>query len=269
MTPRVSAASLPTTTRVKVEDLTPMERESLSAQGQIGPDGFLDMEKPAPPEMVDPRADSRKAAIAALGSVVGKVAAALPASVDVGPDVEQYVKEIAELQAKLQTRNTCPRCGLGIHESCETKASAADIEEFLKCVLSATHFRKDYTLFGGKLRIKMTTRDGRTDDIIRRVITDKLRLRELVSETEIYALMRHLTMAAALQEYVTTETTKEYPALSTESLAAFEKEATARMDAIPAPIQSFLRPVLAEFNTLVDFMTERARDASFWQGTPA
>jgi hypothetical protein len=42
-----------------------------------------------------------------------------------------------------------------------------------------------------------------------------------------------------------------------------------RMAKIPAQIQNALRPVLTDFHTLVDALTARAGDPSFWEGTPA
>lgn len=282
MIERVSASALTPSTRVKVEDLTPMERESLTDHGQIGPDGFLDIEKPAPPPLVDFRAEARRVAVTQLKSVAeqgGKKPEVIPAAVEARARQEaetqsaQAIKELAteieNLQVKLASRSPCPRCGLGLHESCEVVPSATDTEEFLKCVLSGTQFEKSHKLFGGRLTVVLTTRDGAVDDLVRRAVTDALRAKEVISETEVFALMRHLTTAAALRRYVSKDVDIAFPDLPSGDPAEFRGAAMARMAKIPAQIQNSLRPVLTDFHALVDVLTARAGDSNFWEGTPA
>ena len=277
MTDRISASALTQTTRVKVEDLTPMELDALSAMGQVGPEGFLDIEKPVEAPMVDFKAEARKTAVTQLRSVVDhgrqrpqgipgdlEIRAMQAADAKNAAALEELTKELAAAQTVLASRSPCPRCGLGIKESCEVVASTGDVEEFLKCVLSGSQFSKAYKLFGGRLTVTLGTRDGAVDDLVRRVVTDALRTKEIVSETEVFAMMRQLTAAAALRSYTSKDIDIQFPDLPSGSPSEFKEAAMARMAKIPAQIQNALRPTITDFHVLVDILTARANDPNFW-----
>jgi hypothetical protein len=271
MPERISANTLSPVERVKVDDLTPMEKEALAAQGTLGPEGFVDIEKPEPPAMVDIHADARKKAVTDLNSVVGGASAKIEREqprVDDSKALSEMSAELTKLQDKLKTRSPCPRCGLAIDEHYEVSPSKEDTAEFLRCVMAGTVYKRPYKLFGGALTVTLQTRTGAADELIRRVVNEAMRAREIVSDMEVFAAIRHYTLAASLSAYSSKATEILFDELPYDTPAAFRKAADERMAKLPSQIHGFLRPILANFNEAVDILTERAQDPSFWTGTP-
>ena len=98
-------------------------------------------------------------------------------------------------------------------------------------------------------------------------MTAQVKRGEISNEDEVIRSLRQFTMAATLQAYAADGKNLQYSELPTDSVEAFAKAAQERIDAVPEPIQLFLRPVLGEFNMLVDLLTSRAQDPNFWTGT--
>jgi hypothetical protein len=262
MTDRVSAADLPAGKRISAARLTPTEREELEKEGRISPDGFVDIAPPAAPQMIDIRAEARKEAVAALRSVEN--VPPLPGVKRTeGVATESMGKlhdEIAKLSSELEARQNCPRCGLSLKEKYEVEPTKEDIEEFLKCVLAGEVFTKEYTLFGGRLKVKLRTRTGAEDEAIKKALIAFFKDSQGASDSEILSEVNKYSLATALCSYGD----KEYPGVAVEN---FRASADERISAIPAQIQGFLKAIMQEFNILVDRLTARAQDASFWTGT--
>jgi len=262
MNERVSAASLPTGKRIPASRLTPTERETLEKEGRISPDGFVDVEPLEAPQMVDVRSEARKSAVDALKSV--EKVQSLPGAQKQSQQDAEYTKglhdEIARLNKELAERQGCPRCGFSLKEKYEVEPTRDDIEEFLKCVLAGTVYTKEFSLFGGKLKVKLRTRTGAEEDAIKKAIVEFFKESQGASETEVLGEIQKYTLAASLCAY----NGKEYPSISTET---FKAAATERISTIPAQIQGFLRTTLQQFNVLTDRLTARAQDPNFWTGT--
>lgn len=285
MSERISAGAIPPGKRVSAADLTPMERDKLTTEGRVGPDGFVDIAEPEKPQVIDMKAAARQKAAKDLTAaisgppvaqdlnellsgpkaVLGVPAAAVGASAARGEDALR--KELIRLQEKMATREKCPRCGLHFEEPYGHEATPEDIKDFLKCVLSATAFVKAYQLFGGRLMVTLGTRSGAIAELIRKAVTAQVKRGEISNEDEVIRSLRQFTMAATLQAYAADGKNLQYSELPTDSVEAFAKAAQERIDAVPEPIQLFLRPVLGEFNMLVDLLTSRAQDPNFWTGT--
>ena len=124
-------------------------------------------------------------------------------------------------------------------------------------------------MFNGSLHVTVGTRSGAVEDLVRRAVTESLRERNISSETEVFAMLRQLTMAASLRQYKTPEITVDYPELPMGSPKEFRDAAEAILAKIPAYIQNLLKPRVTDFHALVDALSAKAQDASFWEGTPA
>lgn len=263
MAERMSAADLPTGKRLSAAHLTETERETLQKEGRISPDGFVDIAPPEAPQMVDLRAEARKSATAALKSV-GEVKP-VPGT-KVSPQDAEYTKglhdEIARLNKELEARQGCPRCGLDLKEKYEIEPTSADIEEFLKCVISGSVYTKEYTVFGGKLKVKLRTRTGAEEAAIKKAITEYFKEAQGVSETEVFSELMSYSLAASLSSYAG----QAYASLPIEN---FRAAAIERVGTLPSQIQAFLKTLLQQFNVLSDKLTSRAQDPSFWTGTAA
>lgn len=267
MTDRVSAASLPTGKRISAARLTPMEREALEKEGRISTDGFVDVGPLEPPQLVDLQAEARRDAVAALKSVE-RVASLPGAPVPKGQAQDgEYLKglhdEITRLNKELEERQGCPRCGLSLKEKYEVEPTQEDIEEFLKCVLSGSVYTKEYDVFGGKLKVRLRTRLGAEDVLIKRALTEYFRESQGVSETEVFAELMSYTLAVSLSSYGA----QEYPSLPMETPAVFKAAVAKRIESLPSQVQAFLKTLLQQFNVLTDKLTARAQDPSFWTGT--
>ena len=59
MSERISAGAIPPGKRVSAADLTPMERDKLTTEGRVGPDGFVDIAEPEKPQVIDMKAAAR------------------------------------------------------------------------------------------------------------------------------------------------------------------------------------------------------------------
>jgi hypothetical protein len=241
-----------------------MERETLEKEGRITPDGFVDVAPLAPPQMLDLRAEARKAAADALKSV-GNVAP-LPGAKVSAQDAE-YTKglheEISRLNKELSERQGCPRCGLNLKEKYEIEPTAEDIEEFLKCVISGSVYTKEYALFGGKLKVKLRTRLGSEETLIKKALTEYFKEAQGVSETEVFSELMTYSIAASLSSY----NGQDYPLLPLTNVSTFKAKAMERVESLPSQVQAFLKTLLQQFNVLTDKLTSRAQDPSFWTGT--
>lgn len=264
MNDRVSAADLPTGKRISAAHLTSMEKETLEREGRITPDGFVDMAPLSPPQMVDLRADARKAATDALKSVerVPPVPGTKVAAQSAEYEKELHA-EIARLNKELEERQGCPRCGLNLKEKYEIEPTREDIEEFLKCVISGNVYTKQYDLFGGRLKVELRTRLGTEESLIKKALMEFFRESQGISETEVYSELARYTLAVSLCRYAG----KDYPALPLTDSAAFKEAVKARIDTLPSQVQGFLKTLLQQFNVLTDKLTARAQDPSFWTGT--
>ena len=168
----------------------------------------------------------------------------------------------------------CPRCGWDVTVPHNVKITDKDKEDFLASVLGGHRFRKQYELFGGKMRVHFRTLTSRENETVYKQIS--LDQGNDIIQTKAQWLVRLLDyrMACSLEK-ITDGDGKEITVFPEIDLAAGSKEQTAivtRFDEMndSALAQEAVRRLvgqhLREFFRLTEALESAALEPNFWNG---
>lgn len=264
--------------RIRVEDLTPGERQGLQAQGREVPAaGFVDIAAPSSPVMVDPKAEQRAKIARELKSVAEP---AKPAPEPVAAQAEpaappKPVKEEngAEPDKSVPAVRECPHCGWELARPDPAEPTKTEIADFLRSVMGGEVFSQEYTMYGGGVRVTLRTRTEAEQEGVREAIRFLIRSTRVDNEHDLLGRSRRIHLALAIARLDLGENTMAFPALD-QILGdqihlgdAVLKVVDERLARIPTQLLVALYRVFDIFSSKVDTMTARAQDPGFWTGS--
>jgi hypothetical protein len=262
--------------RIRVEDLTPTERQGLKDQGRdVPPTGFLDLAAPAAPELVDPKAEARAKAAQALKSVVPVQPILAPVETIEAPQPEVAEAERPEktTDLKVGARGTCQHCGWDLTRASPPEPSKADMQDFLRSVMGGEVYTKALQLFGGAARVTFRTRTELEDEGVRDALRYLIRANKIENDRDLVARARRIHLAVGIETLTLGTTVIAFVNLA-EKLSdkirdgeAVLNEVDSRLNRIPTQLLNALYGAFDEFVEQAELMTSRAQDPGFWIGS--
>lgn len=168
----------------------------------------------------------------------------------------------------------CPRCGWDMRQKFEIVPTELDKEDFLTATLGGTKFQRDYTIFGGKVRIIFHTILAEENKMIHRQLVIDQENKKIVTQAEWFVQMLEYRLALSLGAIVDQngKPTAVIPALGElpavagqsplETLADYVNNKVLAHEVTRRLVGSHLR----QFQRLVEALEAMALEPSFWNG---
>lgn len=168
----------------------------------------------------------------------------------------------------------CPRCGWDMRQKFEIVPSDLDKEDFLAATLGGTKFQRDYTIFGGKLKIVFHTILAEENKLIHRQLVLDQESKRIVTEAEWFVQMMEYRLALSLGALVdgngkptaVVPALGELPAVEGESplitLTNYVNNKVLAHEVTRRLVGTHLR----QFQRLVEALEAMALEPSFWNG---
>lgn len=177
-----------------------------------------------------------------------------------------------------QTVVYCPRCGWDLRQKFEIVPSDADKEDFLATLLGNSRFKKQYDLFGGKIKVMFRSLLAEENKLIYRQLVLDQQNNKVATEAEWFTQMMDYRLACSL-ETIIDKSGKAVAVVPTLDEMKFtpDKEQPL-MTALPQQLelinhtlaQEATRRIvglhLRQFQRLVESLEAMALEPSFWNG---
>ena len=155
---------------------------------------------------------------------------------------------------------SCPRCGYDANEQ-KIEVSDEDRREYHRALMGMRPFTKLFKLWGGDLRIKMTSLSGTDTD----ALNSKLRSIRSDDSAEILETSVKLKLLLLCSEITTTETDVKIDRPEDMDNLDIHKAFSEQFN-MPEVVIRVLSGVFAEFEILVSALTMEGFDENFYKG---
>lgn len=189
-----------------------------------------------------------------------------------------------EIEAEKDTANLngvvpfCPRCGWDVRQKYETVPTDRDKEDFLATLLGNTRFKKEYELFGGKIKILFRGLLAEENKLIYRQLVLDQQQNRISTEAEWFLQMMDYRLSCSLERI--SDNTGKVLSLVPELLERkIETKDEPLATPLPAQLEYINKDVLAQevtrrlvgthlrqFQRLVEALEAMAVEPSFWNG---
>jgi len=172
----------------------------------------------------------------------------------------------------------CPRCGWDVRQKYEVAPTERDKEDFLATLLGNTRFKKEYELFGGKIKILFRGLLAEENKLIYRQLVLDQQENKISTEAEWFLQMMDYRLACSLEQIsnASGQVLSVVPELLERKL---ENKEEPLATPLPAQIDYINKKVLAQevtrrlvgthlrqFQRLLEALEAMALEPSFWNG---
>lgn len=196
-------------------------------------------------------------------------------SVPTTPPPEEQRRDVPGLRDAVPF---CPRCGWDVRQKYETDPTDRDKEDFLATLLGSARFKKEYELFGGKIKVLFRGLLAEENKLIYRQLVLDQQENRISTEAEWFLQMMDYRLACSLERIsdgsgkvlsIVPELLERKADTITEPLAT----------PLPAQLEYLNKDVLAQevtrrlvgthlrqFQRLIEALEAMALEPSFWNG---
>lgn len=196
-------------------------------------------------------------------------------SVPTTPPPEEQRRDVPGLRDAVPF---CPRCGWDVRQKYETDPTDRDKEDFLATLLGSARFKKEYELFGGKIKVLFRGLLAEENKLIYRQLVLDQQENRISTEAEWFLQMMDYRLACSLERIsdgsgkvlsIVPELLERKADTTTEPLAT----------PLPAQLEYLNKDVLAQevtrrlvgthlrqFQRLIEALEAMALEPSFWNG---
>jgi len=172
----------------------------------------------------------------------------------------------------------CPRCGWDVRQKYETVPTERDKEDFLATLLGSTRFKKEYELFGGKIKILFRGLLAEENKLIYRQLVLDQQKNKISTEAEWFLQMMDYRLACSLEQI--SNNTGQVLSVMPELLERpIDNKTEPLATPLPAQLDDLNKKVLAQeatkrlvgahlrqFQRLIEALEAMALEPSFWTG---
>lgn len=172
----------------------------------------------------------------------------------------------------------CPRCGWDVRQKYEAVPTDRDKEDFLATLLGSTRFKKEYVLFGGKIKILFRGLLAEENKLIYRQLVCDQQQNKISTEAEWFLQMMDYRLSCALEQI--SDNAGKVLSIMPELLERkIENKDDPLATPLPAQLDYLNKKVLAQettrrlvsaqlrqFQRLIEGLEAMALEPSFWAG---
>lgn len=173
----------------------------------------------------------------------------------------------------------CPRCGWDVRQKYETVPTERDKEDFLATLLGSSRFKKEYELFGGKIKVLFRGLLSEENKLIYRQLVLDQQENKISTESEWFLQMMDYRLACSLEQ-ISDKSGKVLSVVPELPVAQFTPPTeqplatplTTQLDYVNKHVlaqevtKRLVGTHLRQFQRLIEALEAMALEPSFWNG---